>query len=63
MYPLSIFCPMVTCPQTIVQYHNPDIAIDTVKGQNVSIRARIPHHALLWHTHLPPVPTTPLKGN
>lgn len=36
------FSPMVTSWKTMVQYHNQDIDIGTVKVQNMSITPRIP---------------------
>ena len=35
----------------LVQYHNQDIDITTVTVQNISVTIRIPHIALLCHTH------------
>ena len=54
------FPPMVTSCKTIVQSHNQDIDLDTVKIQNISITLRIPQVALLQPpalpSHNPPIP-------
>lgn len=42
------FSPMVTSWKTMVQYHNQDIDIGTVKVQNMSITPRIPPIAFSW---------------
>ena len=47
------FPPMVTSCKTVVQYHNLDIDIDTVKIQSISITPRIPHVVLLQPPPLP----------
>lgn len=47
---------LVTSFKTVVQYYNPDIDIDTVRIQNISITTNSPPLSLIGPTSLPPAP-------
>lgn len=51
----TLFFPMVLSRKIIVQLHNQDIDIDTLKIQNISIR--IPHVHFYSHIYFPPIST------